>query len=522
MHIALYARKSTEQEDRQVQSLADQLSELKRLAERENLTITEVFQESRSAKAPGTRPEFERMMKAVESDEIEGILTWSMSRLARNPVDGGRVAYALQTGRLQVIRTFERTYTPDDNALLLSIENGMATAYLQDLSRNVKRGMRGRIDRGWACYKAPLGYKNDAESREIVPDPDRFPIMRSAWEMLLNGHTVAEVWIELTRLGLTVPSRRGSPMPISKGGIYHIFKNPFYMGLIKHRTELLPGKHQAMVSPEEFRKVQRRLSKNHEVKTPMRGRMPFAGVFTCAVCGCAVIGERKHKHYVQTNRSVTYTYYHCSGSKGCPKISISEEALTGALEGLMEKFRNVPGFVAEQVRQICERAFVQRQQTEGDVVTIQSNRLASLQQRRERLVAMRLDGELSADEFSRHRTVIEDQIKECSETIQRAGSLADQMESAASRFIAIAIEAGELSGQPGDPLAMGRIARELGQHHLNLGEPVFIIDPFLAKIASLEPADLRSESQDAGGKEVENQIWCAIGEDLISLLDLGH
>ena len=86
MRIALYARKSTEQEDRQVQSLDDQIRELTKLARRESLTIVETYHESKSAKAPNNRPEFDRLMSAIDEGRIDGILTWSINRLSRNPV----------------------------------------------------------------------------------------------------------------------------------------------------------------------------------------------------------------------------------------------------------------------------------------------------------------------------------------------------------------------------------------------------------------------------------------------------
>ena len=57
MIASIYARKSTESEDRQAKSIGSQIDEMQKMAERENLNIVEVLQESKSAKAPG-RPVF--------------------------------------------------------------------------------------------------------------------------------------------------------------------------------------------------------------------------------------------------------------------------------------------------------------------------------------------------------------------------------------------------------------------------------------------------------------------------------
>ena len=92
----LYARKSTEEDDRQVMSIEAQLFELREFARRENLEILTEFQESKSAKTPG-RDSFNEMLGRIESGEANGILAWHPDRLARNSIDGGRVIYAVDT-----------------------------------------------------------------------------------------------------------------------------------------------------------------------------------------------------------------------------------------------------------------------------------------------------------------------------------------------------------------------------------------------------------------------------------------
>lgn len=95
MRYFLYARKSTDTEDKQVLSIEAQLSELHALARRDDLDVVAEFVEKRSAKKPG-RPVFEEMMRRVERREAQGILCWKIDRLSRNPVDSGRVSWLLQ------------------------------------------------------------------------------------------------------------------------------------------------------------------------------------------------------------------------------------------------------------------------------------------------------------------------------------------------------------------------------------------------------------------------------------------
>jgi len=86
----LYARKSTDEPDRQILSIEAQITELKEFADRENLEIAETFIESQTAKIPG-RPIFNEMIKRIESGEANGILAWHPDRLARNSIDGGKL-----------------------------------------------------------------------------------------------------------------------------------------------------------------------------------------------------------------------------------------------------------------------------------------------------------------------------------------------------------------------------------------------------------------------------------------------
>ena len=144
----LYARKSSEAEDRQVASIGSQIDELTKLAKRENLEIANTFSESQSAKEPG-RPLFNEMIDKIHKKEIQGIICWKLDRLARNPVDGGQINWMLQQGIIRHIQTFERSYYPTDNVLMMSVEFGMANQFIRDLSQNTKRGLKAKAERGW-------------------------------------------------------------------------------------------------------------------------------------------------------------------------------------------------------------------------------------------------------------------------------------------------------------------------------------------------------------------------------------
>ena len=117
---SLYARKSTDVEDKQVRSIDDQLAVLRSVAKNEGLNVAEEFIEKQSAKMPG-RLVFNKMLARIEKGEVQGIICWKLDRLARNPVDSGRVSWLLQQSVIEHIQTHDRSFYPTDNALMTSV-----------------------------------------------------------------------------------------------------------------------------------------------------------------------------------------------------------------------------------------------------------------------------------------------------------------------------------------------------------------------------------------------------------------
>lgn len=121
----IYARKSSESEDRQILSISSQVQELQELSGRLRLDVLEVITESKSAKAPG-RPEFNKMMQRVLSGEVKGIICWKLDRLARNPVDGGSVIWAIKQNNIEIVTPSQTFNQASENSILMYIEFGMA------------------------------------------------------------------------------------------------------------------------------------------------------------------------------------------------------------------------------------------------------------------------------------------------------------------------------------------------------------------------------------------------------------
>jgi len=224
----LYARKSTDVEDKQVRSIEDQIAELRAFAKTENLEIIDVLIEKQSAKIPG-RPIFNEMMNRIETDDANGILAWHPDRLARNSVDGGKIIYFLNCGHLAMLKFptfwFEDT---SQGKFMLNIAFGQSKYYVDSLSENTKRGLRQKVRCGEYPSFAPIGYLNDSRTKTVIVDKKKSIIVRKAFELYAeNNSRLEDISNFLAQQGIT--SKNGKKL--KRDRISFILSNPFYVGL---------------------------------------------------------------------------------------------------------------------------------------------------------------------------------------------------------------------------------------------------------------------------------------------------
>jgi DNA invertase Pin-like site-specific DNA recombinase len=327
----LYARKSTEDEERQVMSIEAQIVELEEYAKREKLEITERFIESKSAKKPG-REIFNKMVSKInENNEAVGLLAWHPDRLARNSVDGGQIIYFIDTGKLSSLRFPTFWFEPTPQGLfMLQVAFGQSKYYSDNLSENVKRGIRQKLRRGEWTGLAPLGYVNNPKIRNIEPDPTKARVVAKAFEEFSQGkHTLESLGERLKFLG--VASKTGKRL--CKAVIKHMLSNPIYTGLIVHNGETYEGKFQSIVSRATFETVQRILKDRAKPRKSKKSHnFPFVGLLRCGECGAAITAQYAHGY------GGTYRYYRCTKRLGpCSQRYLREDLMALQLKESLSK-----------------------------------------------------------------------------------------------------------------------------------------------------------------------------------------
>lgn len=345
----IYCRKSSEAEDRQVESINDQLKVVNDIKTQKNLNVIKTpFTESRSAKKPG-RQEFDRMIEEIDKrDDVKGIICWKLNRLFRNPEDEGKIRQRLSDGRIMEIITPSKTYLEADSDFTMAVEGAQAQRFIRDLKEDTARGIKSKLGKGMAPILAPPGYRNCLEKRQGERDIEptsQFILVRQLFDLFLTGnYSVQSLWNEAKKLG--VKSNRGDI--ISRTQLYKILRNPFYTGTryFYAKTLYTNGVHKRMLLDEEFDLVQEILSKGSRPKVSINKDL-LTGIMKCGECGRAITSEVKTKHY-KNGTSQKFVYYRCTKKgkgKKCSQPYIRAELLEEQILKYLGNLQLSPNFV---------------------------------------------------------------------------------------------------------------------------------------------------------------------------------
>ncbi len=410
-------------------SIESQYAELEKVfTEQSDIQVVGVFREAASAKAPG-RPIFNQMIDRIERGEAEGILAWHPDRLARNSVDGGRIIYLLDRRALKSLRF--ATFTFENNPqgkFMLSITFGYSKYYVDSLSENVKRGNRTKIEKGWRPNMAPLGYLNDKETKTIVKDPLHFPLIRQMFELMLTGiYGPKDVALKARdEWGFRTPRRKrigGTPLALSS--IYKMLSNPFYAGVIEWAGQTFPGKHEPIVTLDEFERVQALLRKPGRPRSQGL-RFAFTGMIRCGACGLMVTAENK----TNTRYGYRYTYYHCTKRRldpRCPQPCVELTSLEQQIADFLQQIDVPPHVHQVALAQLRDDAHESTKVQDDQVRSIEQSRRETTKQLQE-LTGLRLRNLLDDAEYVARRKELQHELLKLEQTLKTRQTTVDRFE----------------------------------------------------------------------------------------------
>ena len=336
----LYARKSTENDEKQALSIESQVKEMLAIAERDELKVVEIKRESHSAKNSGERPVYNELIQGLKNDEYQGIITWQTDRLSRNAGDLGILVDLIDQKRLAEIRTYNQVFTnsPNDKFLLM-ILGSQAKLENDNRAINVVRGMKTKCEMGVRPCMTPLGYFNDplhAKGMKVITlDPERAPIIKKMFEMSASGLSGRKILDWVDKQGFR--SRYGNKLTLSI--LYGTLNNPYYYGRFEWPVKSgnwYDVSHESIVSKELFDKVQARFKAMPKGRTGTK-HFDFTGTMKCGECGSSITAEEKWKTLSDGSKK-KYIYYLCTKytKRNCTQSTINEKQLIPQLVSLMD------------------------------------------------------------------------------------------------------------------------------------------------------------------------------------------
>jgi site-specific DNA recombinase len=408
----LYARKSTEDDDKQVMSIEAQLFELREFARKENLEIVEEFQESKSAKTPG-RQKFNEMMSKIESLDGVGILAWHPDRLARNSIDGGRVIYAVDTLKVVSLRFPTFWFEPTPQGLfMLQVAFGQSKYYSDNLKQNVERGIRQKLRRGEWLASAPRGYINNQKTRNIEPDPVVARVIVQGYKEFATGkHNFKTLSKFLADLGMV--TKHGTPL--GKSAVSNLLSNKAYIGLVKHHNEWHDGTFSPIISLDLFEAVERRLSERARPrKTKVGHNFPFTGLFRCGECHSMISAQ-----WAKGNGGM-YRYYRCTKKSGkCGQGYLQENLLVSQVKERLQQIALPDEWTDWMLKQTDTWEKEEKFSSGSNLGQIKDN-ARDIQYKLDNLITLYLDGDIPKENY----------LAKKDELLHKKVSLAEKIDSA--------------------------------------------------------------------------------------------
>jgi len=305
----IYARKSTEDEKRQVQSIEDQIGHCKVYAHNNNLHVVEIIREEKSAKTAGKRAQFNTMIETIKrGDSYNSILAWHPDRLARNMKESGEIMDLVDNQIIVDLKFSSYTYNNDAGGkLTLSILFAMAKEFSDKLSEDTKRGNHKKISEGKYIGTQKKGYIPNRDDF-FRKDANTFEIYRTTWDMYGKGATQTSILKYLA----------DNDIDMSENAISLFFQDPFYAGFYSYGTQIVDLKKvdpsfTPMVAPRDFINVQKINRDNPRGWKRSVGFRPFEHFMMCADCG------RPMTPAFSTGRGGRYLKVSC-GSQECKEI----------------------------------------------------------------------------------------------------------------------------------------------------------------------------------------------------------
>ena len=445
LRVAAYCRVSTDSED-QLNSYNSQKAYYTDLIQKNGEWIFAGIyaDEAITGTQVTKREDFQRMINDCMNGEIDMLITKSISRFARNTLDTLKYVRMLKEKNIAVYFEDEKINTLTmDGELLLVVLSSVAQQEVENISANVKKGLKMKMKRGELVgFQGCLGYDYHPEDKSITVNEEEAEIVRYIFNRYIEGAGGSVIGQELENLGYLTKYGNSTWVPTTVLGI---IKNEKYKGDIllgktftvdpisKRRLEnmgeedqfYIRNHHEPIISEEVFDKAQEilnRRSKNrgkigdgNSKREKYSRKYAFSCLLECGFCGGTLTRRRWHsgteynKVIWQCVTSTKKGKKHCPHSKGIPETAI-EEAFVESYRLLCDNNKDVLEEFLKRIDETLSSSSVNNKLLKVD------KDIEAIEKKKSKLVDMRLEDIIDSDtyesKFSSMTTKQEDLIKE--------------------------------------------------------------------------------------------------------------
>ena len=412
----LYLRVSTQRQlrtatdiDPDGNSIATQREATMKRAKRLKVPIAEVFVEpGHSAQSIANRPVFRDLLHYIEEHpEVTYVIIYMRSRVFRNQTDAAitkRILASMDVKLISAKEEFGEGYMADAMEAITDIMNEVQ---VRQSGEDISTKMLNKAKSGGTTGRAKLGYLNvrrevdGYQVNAIAIDPKRAPLMQWAFEQYATGdYSLVQLLHELTELGLTTRrTAKWAEQPLSRTRLAELLRDPYYIGMVPYKGEVYPGRHEALISPELFQRVQEVMdARMQRTQRDMVHNHYLRGMLECGRCKAK--GRRRQLIYsrVSKGEQYTYEYFMCAGRQDgtCDLPHLPVALVEEAIQEEVDRLRLTPTEIAG-LRDDAARHMERRLGAEKETHARARKELADLDVKEQRLLDLAAEGTLAAD-----------------------------------------------------------------------------------------------------------------------------
>lgn len=431
-----YVRKSTEGEEKQALSI---LAQKEKISDNfAGLRVVKIFEERQSAFEPYKRPIFQEMLDKIRAGEAQGIVAWHPDRLSRNEIDAGAVSYMIRQGQIKDLKFGSYNFDNSPEGIwMLQMALSQSQYFSAKLSKDVKRGNETKLRHGGLPGAAPEGYLNDRAEKVVIKDPVRFSLVRKMWDMMLTGlYTPAHIAkIANSEWGyMTVKRRKVGGRPLSRSAAYYMFNNLFYTGTIVRSGVEYEGNHEAMITLEEYDRVQDLLGRRGKPRNAPKREFAFRGLIFCGECGCQITASISKSH----------TYYYCTRRRKdyeCQqRRTVREEELEKQIKNLLSGYTIMPEFEEWALDDLRQKNEIESEDTAA-IYEMQHKAITKIDTQITKLIDMASRRLISEERFIEKNTRLEKQLKKLKKDLHDTEGRAEKWRKTAIKTYSFATHA---------------------------------------------------------------------------------